>query len=516
MGKIKKLLTNWRIGLLIIFILLSVWTIQPRFGSEGVMISGVVSNSSAEVNKVVPGERITHINNQKISSISDYNSAINQISPGDIVRLTTDSQTYSLIAEGDESVFLGINTKEVPTSNLRKGLDLVGGARVILEPDGEITDQQMSDVVEIISKRLNVYGISDVVIKPSQDLEGNKYVIIEIAGATQQDVERLVGTQGKFEAKIGDETVFVGGTDIKSVCRSTECAGIDLRSCGQTQDGSWACRFSFRVDVSLESAQKHQQITSGLDVIYEGGSSYLSEKLDLYLDDELVDSLLISSDLKGVEATNFVIQGPGSGSTKEVAINAAFDNMKRFQTLLITGSLPVKLNIAKVDIVSPGLGEQFFLSALMALGVAILAVGGTVFIRYRKLKITIPILITGLSEVIIILGFAALIRWNLDLAAIAGILAAIGTGVDHQIVITDEVLKGEKESSGTMKERIGRALFIIMAAYFTTLVAMAPLMLMGASLLKGFALTTITGITIGVFVTRPAFAEMIKTLLKED
>jgi len=54
-----------------------------------------------------------------------------------------------------------------------------------------------------------------------------------------------------------------------------------------------------------------------------------------------------------------------------------------------------------------------------------------------------------------------------------------------------------------------------MAAYFTTIVAMAPLMLMGASLLKGFALTTITGVTIGVFITRPAFAEMLRILVKD-
>jgi len=512
--KIKKILTNWRVLLLIIVILLSIWSIQPKFKTDGVLIDGVVKNSSAQINGVGGGETIYYINNEKISTISDYNNIINDFSEGDIIKISTNKADYSVIVE--EEGFVGISVKEVPTSNLRKGLDLVGGARVIMEPEGKVTDQEMGDIVEIISKRLNVYGISDVVITPSEDLEGNQYVIIEIAGATQDEVERLVAQQGKFEAKIGEEVVFVGGKDIKSVCRSTECAGIDLRTCGQTTDGVWSCRFSFRVDVSPESAKKHQEITNGLDVIYDEGNAYLSEKLDLYLDDELFDSLYISEDLKGIEATSFVIQGPGAGPTKEAAINSAFDNMKRFQTLLITGSLPIKLNIAKIDIVSPALGETFFLSALMALGVAILAVGTTIFIRYRKLVITIPILITGISEVIIILGFAALIRWNLDLAAIAGILAAIGTGVDHQIVITDEVLKGETGTSSNMKERIGRAMFVIMAAYFTTVVAMAPLLLMGASLLKGFAITTIAGLTFGVFITRPAFAEMIKILLKED
>ena len=54
-----------------------------------------------------------------------------------------------------------------------------------------------------------------------------------------------------------------------------------------------------------------------------------------------------------------------------------------------------------------------------------------------------------------------------------------------------------------------------MAAYFTTVVAMAPLLIMGAGMLKGFALTTIAGVSIGVFVTRPAFAKIIEILLND-
>ena len=54
-----------------------------------------------------------------------------------------------------------------------------------------------------------------------------------------------------------------------------------------------------------------------------------------------------------------------------------------------------------------------------------------------------------------------------------------------------------------------------MAAYTTTVVAMAPLMFAGAGLLKGFALTTIIGVSIGVFISRPAYAATIEILLKE-
>ncbi len=62
----------------------------------------------------------------------------------------------------------------------------------------------------------------------------------------------------------------------------------------------------------------------------------------------------------------------------------------------------------------------------------------------------------SLSELVIIFGFAALFRYNLDLAAIAGLIAIIGTGVDAQIILADEyTVSGLLYSN--VKERIKRA-----------------------------------------------------------
>ena len=515
MGKVKQLFTNWRILLLIIVIIMSVWAIQPSFGKEGVYVKAVDKNSTAEVNGIEPGFIITQVNGKNIETLADYKDKISEVEAEQIVRLKTDEGDFSLLAdEKDSELYLGVNVQEIPTSNLRKGLDLVGGARVILEPNKDITDEQLEDVITLIERRLNVYGISDVVIRPVKDLEGDKFILVEVAGATKEEVTKLVAQQGKFEAKIGNESIFVGGEDIKAVCRSADCSGIDLRTCGQDQEGTWGCRFQFRVDVSQASAETHAEVTSKLGVITEGGDRYLSEKLDLYLDDELVESLLISEDLQGQVSTSFVIQGPGLGTTKEAATQDALLRMKEFQTLLITGSLPVSLEVAKIDIVSPTLGANFFQSTLLALVIALVAIASFLMIRYKNWKIAVPIWITGVSELIIILGFAAAIRWNLDLAALAGILAAVGTGVDHQIVITDEVMKGSKDVTSDWKKKISRAFFIIFAAYFTTLVALIPLGWIGTGLLKGFALTTIVGVSIGVFITRPAYAKVIEILMK--
>jgi len=134
---------------------------------------------------------------------------------------------------------------------------------------------------------------------------------------------------------------------------------------------------------------------------------------------------------------------------------------------------------------------------------------------YRRVIIAFPIVFTAISEIFLTVAMAALIGWNIDLAAIAGIILAIGTGVNDQIVITDEAIRGQKEAIYNWKERIKRAFFIIFSAYLTIVVAMLPLLFAGAGLLKGFAITTILAVTIGVLITRPAYAQIVQMLLEK-
>mgnify|MGYP001602124771 CR=1 FL=1 len=220
----------------------------------------------------------------------------------------------------------------------------------------------------------------------------------------------------------------------------------------------------------------------------------------------------IAADLKGKAAKDIVISGPGAGPTQEEALKDSNNNMKKLQTILITGALPTSLNIVKMDSISPSLGSTFEKNAIKAALLAILAVAVVIFIRYRKLKISLPMIFISLSEALITLGILTLMKYNLDLAAIAGIIAAVGTGVDDQVVITDEILSKE---SVNWKERYKKAFFVIMTAYLTAVASMIPLLMAGVGLLKGFAIATIIGVTIGVFVTRPAYANIIKVLMNE-
>jgi preprotein translocase subunit SecD len=166
--------------------------------------------------------------------------------------------------------------------------------------------------------------------------------------------------------------------------------------------------------------------------------------------------------------------------------------------------------------VDAALGAQFKKQALFAGLLALLAVALVVFRRYGKKEILLPMVGTSICELIMILGVAATINWQLDLPAIAGIIAAIGTGIDHLVIITDEVLyEGKLPSTKVYLERITKAFGIIFAAAATTIIAMSPLVVMGFGALKGFAITTIIGVLIGVLIARPVYGKVIKVVLDE-
>ncbi|MBU1974959.1 MAG: hypothetical protein KKG59_00990, partial [Nanoarchaeota archaeon] len=507
-------------------------------------------------------ELILQINHEKIQTIADYARITSELRPFQNITITTNknSEIYMLMVQPKYKVTvsnetelrnvteqiinetsnetinitiekefpiiekeiigvedIGFSVYPAPKNNIRMGLDLAGGTRVLLKPEEKTTTEELELAIENIKQRLNIFGLSDLVVRPTRDLSGQHYIAVEIAGINAEDIVNLLEKQGKFEARIGNETVFIGGkNDIPYVCLSGDCSGLDMRRpCGSNPDGSWFCSFRFSITISKDAAQRQADATRDLDVITENGQSYLTQSLDLYLDDELVDSLRVSSVFKGTALTDIEISGPGSGETEQAAMQNTLDNMKRLQTILKTGSLPVKLEIVKTDSISPVLGKKFTQNAIIVGLLAILTVAILIFIRYRDWKVSVPIVVTMLSEAIIILGIAAFIRWNLDLAAIAGIIVALGTGVDSQIVIADEILHGEGKGTTNWKEKLKSAFFIIMGAYVTTVVAMIPLFSAGAGLLKGFALTTIIGVSIGVFVTRPAYAKIVQ-ILKEN
>ncbi len=532
METLKKIIKTPRVLILLFFLLAALIAINPNFSDEGVAIRAVKQNSSASLAgienpkqslKPTAREVILAINNKPISDEKAYYESMQKLVVNTSVRITTTKQTYTLFVrpKGEGTEDLGLEVFPAPLTNLRKGLDLQGGTRVLLEPAYPLSPDNMSYLVDNLKERLNVYGLSDIVVTEAADLpvylggSGKQFVVVEIAGATKQEVLDLLEKQGKFEARIGNTTVFVGGRDITHVARSAGQAGLDPSQPCQS-GAEWFCRFQFGITLTPEAAQRQADRTRNVDIISESGQEYLSEKLVLYLDDAPVDELNIGAELRGRAITDIAISGSGSGRTRQEATTNTLANMKRLQTILQTGSLPVKLNVVTMETISPTLGKEFLNNALLSGLLAAGIISLVVYIKYRRLLVALPIAFTSLSEIVLLLGFAALINWNLDLAAIAGIIISIGTGFNHQIIITDEILFGGiQQTFIDWKARVKKGILIIMTSYVTTTAAMIPLWFAGAGLLRGFAITTIFGFTFGVFISRPAYAAMAEILLKE-
>ncbi len=387
--------------------------------------------------------------------------------------------------------FIIISAISIASIGIDEGLDLKGGSMIQLELESPVNSSTMDTVTAVLDKRLNLYGVSDVKVRES----GDQRVIIEMAGKTPEEIEHLIGNPGIFEAKIDNQTAITG-SDVESV--------DNYKIEGET---NWVVPFSLTAD----GAKKFAEVAQG-----KGGHEVV-----MYLDGHQItnDPPKLENSLGNGEAvTDLEVTG------SEDTVQAAESQASMVYTVLKTGSLPVKVHVIGSNTISAELGQEFLEGVGVASLLAILVISIIIFLRYKKPLLVIPILITSLSEILIVLGIASIISWNIDLAAIAGLIASVGTGVDDQIIITDEVLSNKSNKSKNKRARTRRnvrnALFIIFASAGTLIAAMLPLTYVGfvrgssgIGTIAGFAFTTILGVLIGVFITRPAYAKFVETFI---
>src|SRR3989344_5050476 len=103
MGKISDIFRDWKVIMLLLFLLFAIFSIQPQiFGNDGVAIKSVMKNSSAELAgiqnpsaKLSPlgREVIIAINNKPVANIQEYYSSLSDIEENKTIRVTTDKKT---------------------------------------------------------------------------------------------------------------------------------------------------------------------------------------------------------------------------------------------------------------------------------------------------------------------------------------------------------------------------------------------------------------------------------------
>jgi len=205
----------------------------------------------------------------------------------------------------------------------------------------------------------------------------------------------------------------------------------------------------------------------------------------------------------GVPNYGFSVTGsvPGTGAEKTAEAQA---NVKKIESILKGGSLPVQISLGSRTTLPASLGKEFLRLSLIGVVASLIAISLLIGIRYRNLRATIPIILISISELIILLSILG--SFTIDLAAMAGIIAAIGVGVDAQIVITDELLKKTEEN---IEEKIEHAFDIIKTNVIVAALSMIPLLFSGLVEIIGFAISTILGSLLGYMLSRPAYASIV-------
>ncbi len=185
----------------------------------------------------------------------------------------------------------------------------------------------------------------------------------------------------------------------------------------------------------------------------------------------------------------------------------ATNQTKSIASILSGGALPVAVIPGTPTTTPPTLGSHFLLISGMTALIAVVFVSLFMVFRYKKMFLVAPIVITTLMELYIIVSIIGLIG-TIDLSAVAGMIAVIGTGVDAQVIITDEIIA--KKVNLSAQALLGKAFYIIWADAALLVIAMIPLFL-STSLVDviGFSEATIFGALLSVFITRPAYGAII-------
>ena len=413
----------------------------------------------------------------------------------------------------------------VERSAFESALD-AAGVTVNGEFRNGVSEETRGQTVQVIRNKIDEAGLSDRTVQSVFSAGDNRhYVLVEVPNRNTSSVRGLINTRGSVQVDAyhngsgnwtnrtvlrQDDFRRVGiaertdqlGPHVPVSIKNDKAGEFqnDMADTGVAQFGDTVCGWPGDPQFDLPPPQ--------------GANGQRGPCLLTVVDGEVVYSAGMDADLgtSMVEGTwdsdpQFVLQTNNISEARELSIN------------LRAGQLPTKLDISAGtnSFIAPALAEDFKLLSLITGIVAVLAVAVMVFLRYGDPRVAAPMVVTALSEVFILLGFASAIGLALDLSHVAGFIAVIGTGVDDLIIIADEVLTEGKVGAGRVfQSRFRKAFWIIGAAAATTVIAMGPLAFLQLGDLRGFAIVTIVGVFIGVLVTRPAYGDILRSLMLED
>ncbi|MCH5184135.1 MAG: protein translocase subunit SecD [Oscillospiraceae bacterium] len=353
---------------------------------------------------------------------------------------------------------------------VRLGLDLAGGSSITYQaqPKGNkaVTASGMDGMLEVMRRRLDNAGFTEALVY----LYGDDKLVVELPSVDDPTATaaNLMQT-AELEFRIhGQDKAALTGDDVASA------------SWGYDPDQSKTGEVLYVVNLKLtgEGAKKFAEATK-----YCAANNLT---LDIYVDGVAISTPTVKSEITGGDA---VISGSFTA-----------DEAKSLASNIDAGKLAYTLKQISMESVSASLGSNALRISLIAGAIGLLLVVLFMSIYYR-----IPGVWASLALVCYMAIFflvLAIGQFNLTLTGIAGIVLSIGMAVDANVVIFErmkEELVTGKSVRSAIKSGYKRALWAILDANITTIIACVVLYFFGTGTIRGFATTLGIGVVISLF-----------------
>ena len=399
---------------------------------------------------------------------------------------------------------------------IKRGLDLRGGIAFTME----VTDLNESDssfeggvspmdkVVEIMSERLNAFGVAETLVRK----KGDNAIEIQIPDrTTKQDPGMVEDLQKPAKLEFRIVNVDSNVPPAQTGEEWTDDEGIPyvamLRSDAEANERPiWVRRLWSADGEIIEKAYPRQDQMGGWEV----GLDFTSEGAQIFADltgqvAEMSDpvtgqpgrmAIVLDSQLESAPSVRQKIDG---GSA---VIEGNFNQREaKMLSDILNNPLKVSLEIGEKYEVSPTLAAGALSSSLQAciLG-AVLVIAFMVV--YYKAGGLVAVLSVGTNVLLVIACLAGIFQATFTLPGMAALVLTIGMAVDANILIFERIREELKAGKSTENALLGgyeKAFSTIIDANFTTLITASILIWLGTGPVKGFGITLAIGIVTSVF-----------------
>jgi len=269
---------------------------------------------------------------------------------------------------------------------------------------------------------------------------------------------------------------------------------------------------------------KGTSITNATAELAQGGAGWV---VNLEFDGEGADALSEISNrlvslpapqnqfgivLDGLVVSAPYFQQPINDGRAQISGNFTPEEAKNLAQVLKFGALPLTLNIASVETVTPTLGADYLRVGLIAgaLGLGLVVLYLLFYYRALGIVAVVSLVIAAILTYMVFVVLSRTLGLALTLAGVAGAIVAIGITADSFIVyferIRDEIREG-RSLRAACDAGWDRAKGTILAADFVSLLAAVVLYFLSVGAVRGFAfvlgLTTLMDVMVAFMFTRP-------------